>query len=150
MKTLKKFLVLTLALILGALCFSAIACNKEKNSTSVSGKTYGFYQMSMTSEGVTETYGCGDNYHGMTLSETFYLLTFIDGGSCSYSAMGQELSGTWTQDGKNVIVTIMNEPATFVVDGDKLTMSETEDGETYTVTLKVYVAPASSSSSSNV
>lgn len=150
MKIFKKFLLLTLALMLSAFCFSAIACTPTP--TDVTGKTYVFSEMEMHGGGMDISIKAGDNFMGTVLDKDYMSFTFNADGTVVAIVEGESMDGTWSQNGKTVTITIQDEPQDFTATGNTLTMSGTEidpDMGTInmTVVLKEYVEETTSSSS---
>lgn len=123
------------ALTLAMFAFGLAACGNSSSGTSmVSGKTYAFE--SYTVDGTDAT----DTITAMYKEQT---ITFAEDGTCTQSTTWSdafaeqigssdpvEQSGTYTEKGSNVTVTLTAEDEEFVMefeaDGDSLTM--TEDG----------------------
>ena len=121
----------------------------------------------MVTPNMTVEYTVGQVVYGKTFTEEFVLMTFDEDGTVTtVTEEGSTEEGTWVQNGKTVTITPNYvegyspeelEPYDLTVDGDKITLVQTEtdpDDATNTVTitiiLKVYNAPATTSSSSNV
>lgn len=49
------------------------------------------------------------------------------------SVMGQSVSGAYTQNGKNLVLTANNHPQDFILNGNEITATHTEDGVTQTM-----------------
>jgi hypothetical protein len=79
--------------------------------------------------------GCGDSVRGTYQAEGGVPMTmeFKSGGKVTISAMGETKEGTYKLDGDKVIVTMDNEPATFVKQKDGTLTSQ---GGMLGVTLK--------------
>lgn len=129
----KKFLtavVTALTVALLAICFAA--CGKADYVG-----TYKFYSMSVSGNGLSMEYKVGETaMGGVAITEDYLVLevkednTFVMSGAM-YGGSSQ--SGTWSDDGGKLCLTIDNETQQATLSGDKLTISETEEGYTSTI-----------------
>ena len=123
----KKTLVVLLAIVSVFCTLCLTACGGS--DADVAG-TYKF--QSMTADG--ETYTVGDElYPGMSITDTFMVLELKKDKTFTLASMGENSTGTWAKDGKNVVLTLdggegEDAAQTFKLDGDKLTMEDEEEG----------------------
>ncbi|MBE7091202.1 MAG: hypothetical protein E7363_04735 [Clostridiales bacterium] len=152
----KKTLVALLAIVSVFCTFCLTACGGSKEA-SIAG-TYKFFSMTETYNGETETTNVGDEiYPGIIITEDFMVVELKEDGTFIAMMEGEESgTGTWVKSGNNVVVTPTgegndeDETVTFKLDGDTLTMEETEEyeGETYSSTMVLKKAQNSNTSPS--
>ncbi len=133
----KKTLVVLLALVSTFCMLCLTACGSDAD---VAG-TYKFQSMTMTYNGQTQTVNVGEEYGGVILDEDYNVIELKKDGTAKFSTsidgeVVAEATGTWEKDGKNVVITIEDESITAKIDGDTLTMEESDDGYSNKVVLK--------------
>lgn len=131
----KKFLtavVTALTVALLAICFAA--CGKADYVG-----TYKFYSMSVSGNSFSMEYKVGETaMGGDTITEDYLVLEVKEDGTFVMSGAmygGSSQNGTWSDDGGKLALTIDNDTTTGTLSGDKLTISETEEGYTSTIVL---------------
>lgn len=131
----KKFLtavVTALTVALLAICFAA--CGKADYVG-----TYKFYSMSVSGNSFSMEYKVGETaMGGDTITEDYLVLEVKEDGTFVMSGAmygGSSQNGTWSDDGGKLALTIDSETTTGTLSGDKLTISETEEGYTSTIVL---------------
>jgi len=152
MKLLRKLFISSLAIMLATFCLFSTAC---ASTPSVSGKTYGFYSVEMSTSNINIEYNLGDNLDGTVLTPEYILMVFYKDGTCETYAEGELVeSSTWVQNGSTITITPEtsedSDPYEIKVRGKSLILKETEtDPEmgtlTSKITLKEYVESPSTS-----
>lgn len=122
----KKVLVTVVAIVM---VFSLVACGGGDKSASLAGT----YKMtSMEAAGMTVDVATLAEAAGMDAD--LFTLELKDDGSFTMNAFTGEatenMDGTWKADGNTVTLTMDGEDMTAAVDGNKLTIEETQDGQT--------------------
>jgi len=132
MKKLATAIIAALSAII--MCAALAACS---GSAAFEG-TYKFSSMTMKSAGMELSYKAGESYMGMTLTEDFYVFTAENDGTWKMTASGVEQKGTWKEENGKYILTADGETETIAatLNGDTLTINQSEDGSEMTIVLK--------------
>lgn len=106
-------------------------------STSFEG-TYKFYSMTMKAGGATISYEVGQVPEGAeaALTEDYCVLTANADGTFSLITEGDTITGTWTVDGNNLSLTAEGTTIQGTLNGNSVTISETEEDFEMTMVLK--------------
>ena len=128
MKLLKKFFISSLAIMLATFCLFSTGCN---SAPSVSGKTFGFYSVEMSTSNIDIEYKLGDNFGGIILTPEYILMIFYEDGTGEVYMEGElvEIS-TWVQNGSTITITPdetspeYDEPYNVTVSGKSLILKE--------------------------
>lgn len=117
MKKLAVSLVAALSVVI--MCFALAAC-----STKFEG-TYKFYSMEGKEAGIEINYKVGDDIMGIgKITEDFMVLTVNTDNTLTISTMGQEISGTWKEEGGKYSITVSGTTQEVKVSGNKITFEQ--------------------------
>ncbi len=125
MKLIKRTLIIALAIMACAFCFTG--CFGAKGG--VAG-TYKFE--SMTYAGITIE--AGDNYLGTTFGEDYMVLTLNEDNTASMTqtmtGLNNTMTGTWAEGSSSseIVITLDGTSQTATVSGGKITMTNTSMG----------------------
>lgn len=113
MTKIRKVVVSILLAVLALSVVSFMGCNEEKENAN----TYQFYRLYLNSTGLTlgDVYDIGEEYHDVTMKESFVKCTFNDDGTATLVinkalitglASDEETiltyNGTWSEEGNNI------------------------------------------------
>lgn len=102
----------------------------------VAGKTFVFSNLTVSfDDSVSEEIRDQANLMENQLKAAFNgsTIVFNNNGGFTMTAMGESRTGTYTQNGKNLVLTIDNDPQDFTLVGNEITLSDTEEGITRTI-----------------
>lgn len=131
MKKLKTLLLVMLTFVIGVFCLAA--CGDDAKATG----TYKFVSQSYTDSEGTQELKVGEN----GLTEDYIVVEIKKDGTfvqkITSGGETEEMTGTWTQDGKTVTFTYdANDTQTGTLDGDTLTFTDAEGEYSSTIVLK--------------
>jgi hypothetical protein len=132
----KKLLAIVAAFVLTICCVGLVACGSGK----VEG-TYKFKSMTTKMGDVETTVTVGQEVLGLgTLTEDYMVIELKEGGAAAVSnAMGGQainLEGTWAQEGSDITITMTGETQVFKLNGNQLSITESEAGMEMTIVLQ--------------
>lgn len=135
MKKFRKMLaaVLTVAMVC---CFTVglAACG----NTSVEGTWY-FDSMKISTGGIEVSYEVGKEMQGITITKEFMKMEIESDGTLKMinSLLPDGgMSGTWTQDGNTISITIDGDTQEGTISGDKITLTGSKEGSSSTIVFK--------------
>lgn len=119
-------------IVTALLCVLISACS---NASFVG--TWKFSSMNMSGNGVSIEMKAGEDYMGVTITEDYVILTVNEDNTFTMTTAGEEVSGTWKEEGGKYVLTIDGEEdQTATVSGNELTMESTEEGMSVKMVLK--------------
>jgi hypothetical protein len=117
-----------------SLLLTVVACGGDKTPSSLEGKyvisamTYGEEDFLQFMQNLAKEMGEEINL------EEFMHLEFLADGSVTFGEDGEEETGTFTFDGKTVVIAMGEETMTGTVDGNSIVVVEEDNGQTTTMT----------------
>lgn len=113
------------------LCVLISACS---NASFVG--TWKFSSMSMSGSGMSIEMKVGEDYMGVTITEDYVVLEVNEDNTFTMTTAGEEVSGTWKEEGGKYVLTIDGEDQTATISGNELTLENREEGMSAKIVLK--------------
>lgn len=110
--------------------------NISSGVLNVSGKTFVFSDMTASFDDSVNEETQKQINETITQMKTAYngsTIAFNENSGFTMSVMGQSVSGAYTQNGKNLVLTANNHPQDFILNGNEITATHTEGGVTQTM-----------------